>query len=110
MACNTDNFTLFYAYMHNYREAVISFVMSVRLVKRIGAAPIGRIFVKFVLATFTTICRENQNWVKIDNIGHCYVKTLRTFYVILHRMGKNNQLVSRSFGMVTQLAKDAHYY
>jgi len=71
--------------MHNYREEATSFVMSVRLVKRIGATPIGRIFVQFELATFTTICRENKNWVKIDNIGHVYVKTLTTFHVILYR-------------------------
>jgi len=74
--------------------------MSVLLVKRIGATPIGRIFVKFVLATFTTICRENQNWVKMDNIGHFYVKNLRKRYVIFYRMGKNNQLGSGIFGTV----------
>jgi hypothetical protein len=74
--------------------------MSVRLVKRIGATPIGRIFVKFVLATFTTICRENHNLVKIYNIGHFYVKNLRMFYVIFYRMGKNNQLGSGILGTV----------
>ena len=48
-----------------FRNATVSFVMSVGLSAWNNSAPTGRIFMKFDTSIFSKTCRENSSLIKI---------------------------------------------